>query len=1357
MDDQGFFQNNYLPSKRSPKTVSEWRESRRSQELEELDSEDESVGDAPPAIDGTTYEFKRKIDRFVAGIRKEVEANAILAKATVVEHATQDNKKKPSAFLFGVQEPHTHLKKLTMIRGATSIYDSNAKKIRAALVMSSTLNFWPCDDLMSGDLAVGQLLLNNGTTVYVASYYGDYNKPAINVKLRQLVNRANSEGKEVLIMGDMNSHSEALWNDKKTDARGLVWENFVANRSLKVHNIGDTFTFNTKKGQSIIDVTVSSANLEHLIKEWRVADAVPASDHCSIEFVLQVQGDTWLPRYNLAKADWEQLKEHMEQAPIEEDIHTPWNQTKFESEARRWISDLKVGLEKSCPETKARIGIKPIEWWDPESKRLHKRLTTIKNYLRRHNKYNSHCHARYTHDDLVDCRRAFKYACKKAKRRAYQDFTGEKIQSTVQVARMDKVHNAQIARHIGNMQNSSGQRCQPGETISLMAATHFPNCSPTPSTRVRTTLREVADLDDENLSYINSKRIKVVIDSFGPAKSPGPDMIPPKVYQMLGPKAIERLGRIYKASMSLGIMPQEWLNTRVVFLPKADKDSYDVPKSWRPITLMNFFMKILEKLNLWEFEDTVLINSPFQDEQYGFRKARSTESCLTNTYEKVELGIIQECYTVSVYCDIEGAYDQLQNDKMSEALTVRGAWRNYVHWYEDFFWHRIITINHKGVEITVYPTQGAPQGGVGSPMLFNLLADELIKQVKLVTGVNITMYADDACIFATGPDPKLCAAKVQQALDMAIAWGRDNALRFSPTKTKAMLITRKNKPQKPQKLNIDGFQLEYENEVKHLGLLVNKKLKWNTHLNWKVPQVKKCIMAHIKGTGKIWGYKPLLSTYVWRGIARPKLMYGSMIWYPALQKQDKINQIQKVQNLSFRVIAPYRQRTPIRGLQVLTYTPPIELYTQNLAIRSYLRTRSASNLSDDDMHTLVNSRVGHRQIIAREMEMLDLTWINCETDKIPPVRRWCRSFHVDLKSMSLENPKRGEPITKHRFRIYCDGSKVSEDLSGAGIVAYQQDYPLEDLAWHLGRNATVFQCEVFAVMKAAQWLLDHKQMLVDEMVSIFVDNQATLYALNNPIITSQLVLDTIDLLDEASRVTELKRIELHWVKAHVNHKGNERADANAKDGANNPSWTKGVIRPKLAQSVQHAAVHKAMLHTWTQRWIHDTSDSRQTRMWFPSGPVSSFSFSLLRTPRIVCGQLIQFLTGHNHLNRHVNLIAQKQRDNQAARAARRAAIGLESDSEEEPITVPDSGCDFCGVGKQTSEHILSQCDKFATLRLMHFGNAYPLPPFTMPLNKLIDFLREAQIKSLEMYETYEKYLQTNFPVPDSDVTSEDDN
>ena len=332
LDDQGHFNNNYLAYKRSPKTVSEWKRSRQNQIDDDLTDDTTSSDTLPQQSLDTSQGFQRNLNEFVSNIRKEVELNQLTAK---MHTDSSQSRKNPSGFLFAVQEPHTHLRKLTLIKGTTSIYDPNAKKIRAALVMSSTLNFWPCTDLMTGDLAVGQLLLNNGKAIYVASYYADADKTAIHNKIKQMVNKATREGKEVLIMGDFNAHSEALWNDKNTDNREKAWEEYVATKPLQVQNIGDTFTFHTKRGQTIIDVTVSSDNLAPLIKELRVADSIPASDHCSVEFILQVQGDTWVPKYNLTKANLSRLHDHMEETPVEININEPWTRDKFGFEASR--------------------------------------------------------------------------------------------------------------------------------------------------------------------------------------------------------------------------------------------------------------------------------------------------------------------------------------------------------------------------------------------------------------------------------------------------------------------------------------------------------------------------------------------------------------------------------------------------------------------------------------------------------------------------------------------------------------------------------------------------------------------------------------------------------------------------------------------------------------------------------------------------------------------------------------------------------------------------------------------------------------------------------------------------------------
>ena len=74
------------------------------------------------------------------------------------------------------------------------------------------------------------------------------------------------------------------------------------------------------------------------------------------------------------------------------------------------------------------------------------------------------------------------------------------------------------------------------------------------------------------------------------------------------------------------------------------------------------------------------------------------------------------------------------------------------------------------------------------------------------------------------------------------------------------------------------------------------------------------------------------------------------------------------------------------------------------------------------------------------------------------------------------------------------------------------------------------------------------------------DPQAALQARNSSIVSSSLVKETITNLNMLPQQTS--RLELSWIKAHIGHSENERADQLAREAINNvairintpPSW-----------------------------------------------------------------------------------------------------------------------------------------------------------------------------------------------------------
>ena len=87
--------------------------------------------------------------------------------------------------------------------------------------------------------------------------------------------------------------------------------------------------------------------------------------------------------------------------------------------------------------------------------------------------------------------------------------------------------------------------------------------------------------------------------------------------------------------------------------------------------------------------------------------------------------------------------------------------------------------------------------------------------------------------------------------------------------------------------------------------------------------------------------------------------------------------------------------------------------------------------------------------------------------------------------------------------------------------------------------------------------------------------------------------------------------------------------------------------------------------------------------------------------------LVQFMTGHNWLNRHSNLVNG----------------GSDTDSE--------AFCRFCQYEiPETSEHLFAQCDHFAMDRREILGHDQIIPPFDFKLTKILAFLECTKIFEL---------------------------
>ena len=93
--------------------------------------------------------------------------------------------------------------------------------------------------------------------------------------------------------------------------------------------------------------------------------------------------------------------------------------------------------------------------------------------------------------------------------------------------------------------------------------------------------------------------MKAAFSHMGSFKSAGPNGIKPIVMKNFGPRALGCITNICPAIYSTGYIPTELRKSRVVFIPKPQKDDYGDAGSFRPISLTQFLIKSMECVIEW--------------------------------------------------------------------------------------------------------------------------------------------------------------------------------------------------------------------------------------------------------------------------------------------------------------------------------------------------------------------------------------------------------------------------------------------------------------------------------------------------------------------------------------------------------------------------------------------------------------------------------------------------------------------------------------------------------------------------------------------------------------------------------------
>ncbi len=187
----------------------------------------------------------------------------------------------------------------------------------------------------------------------------------------------------------------------------------------------------------------------------------------------------------------------------------------------------------------------------------------------------------------------------------------------------------------------------------------------------------------------------------------------------------------------------------------------------------------------------------FSDHSYGFRPKRSAHQALKKASEYVASG-----NKVVVDLDLKNFFDVVNHNRLMHRLTEMIGDKTLLRLIRKYLQSGIMTDG-----VVSQRTEGTPQGSPLSPLLSNIVLDELDKELE-GRGHNFVRYADDCNIFVRS---QMAGERVMQSISNFI----ENKLKL--------------------KVNIEKSQVCWSNQTKFLGYTI----QWDGNLSIAVKSLER--------------------------------------------------------------------------------------------------------------------------------------------------------------------------------------------------------------------------------------------------------------------------------------------------------------------------------------------------------------------------------------------------------------------------------------------------------------------------------------------------------------------------------------
>ncbi|KAG5895938.1 hypothetical protein JTB14_016340 [Gonioctena quinquepunctata] len=256
--------------------------------------------------------------------------------------------------------------------------------------------------------------------------------------------------------------------------------------------------------------------------------------------------------------------------------------------------------------------------------------------------------------------------------------------------------------------------------------------------------------------------------------------------------------------------------------------------------------KLAEKIVLERLDEEVEDRNVLPNEQFGFRRAHSTELQPLTGFGK-------------------GLLAKLIDFHLPLSL---------IKWIKSFLlgWTFQVRVDNSLSDSREIEA-GVPQGAVLSPILYALYTSDIPRSEH----VKVSLFADDTALLSSAADHLMGVVHLQNALNELQQWYLEWKIKLNPEKTQAISMGRKRS--NPERgVTISGREIEWSEQVKYLGVTLDRRLTWRPHVNI----VRDKIVRKICAPYPLINRKSKLSlknkVTIYKMMFRPVILYASAAW-----------------------------------------------------------------------------------------------------------------------------------------------------------------------------------------------------------------------------------------------------------------------------------------------------------------------------------------------------------------------------------------------------------------------------------------------------------------------------------------------